>query len=169
KVVVGDPGGLTTDTVFSGTYTCTLGATDVTPSPNTWSTTAGAAPVVVTSALPLGSVCTLSETPPAAAPNHAWQPANISPASVTITDATTSVGFSVTNTLVELPGGFTVDKVVVGDPGGLTTATVFSGTYTCTLGATDVTPSPNTWSTTAGAAPVVVTSALPLGSVCTLS
>ena len=48
-------------------------------------------------------MCTLVETPPAAPDaNHEWQPAEITPASVTITDAATSVGFTVTNTLTEV-------------------------------------------------------------------
>ena len=37
---------------------------------------------------------------------------------MTITNANTSVGFTVTNTLVELTGGFTVAKTVVGSVPG---------------------------------------------------
>ena len=82
---------------------------------------------------------------------------------------TPRVGFTVTNTLVELPGGFTVAKTVVDPDAVVPPATVYAGTFSCDLDGTDVTPVPNTWSTTAGAAPVVVTSAVPLGSVCTLA
>ena len=97
-----------------------------------------------------------------------WQPAVISPASVTISNADTSVGFTVTNTLTELPGGFTVAKVVNAPAGVVDASTVYSGTFSCTLDGDDVTPTPNTWSTTAGVPPVVVTDQVPLGSVCTL-
>ena len=53
------------------------------------------------------------------------------PAIVTITDANTSVGFTVTNTLVELPGGFTVDKTVNDPDAVVDPTTVYSGTFSC--------------------------------------
>ena len=62
-------------------------------------------------------MCTLAETPPDAPDtNHVWQPAVFTPSNpFTVTDATTPVAVTVTNTLTELTGGFTVDKTVV-DP-----------------------------------------------------
>ena len=168
KTVVDPDAVVDPTTVYSGTFSCDLDGTDVTPVANTWSTTAAPHPVVVTDQVPLGSLHPGRN--PAGRPdgNHAWQPAVITPASVTITDANTSVGFTVTNTLVELPGGFTIDKTVNDPDAVVDPTTVYAGTFSCTLDGTDVTPTPNTWSTTAGADPVVVTYALPFGSVCTL-
>ena len=118
-------------------------------------------------------MCTLSETPPADPDaDHEWQPAAITPASVTVTDANTNVGFTVTNFLFDLPGepntgGFTIEKRVVDPDEVVDPDLTYSGTFSCLLGGVDVTPVPNTWSTTAGAPPVIVTQ-VPEGSVCTI-
>ena len=65
------------------------------------------------SGITLGSVCTLVETPPAAPDaNHVWQPVVFTPSNpFTVTDATTPVAVTATNTLTELTGGFSVAKV----------------------------------------------------------
>ena len=56
--------------------------------------------MIVTGGVPVGSVCTLVETPPVAPDaNHTWLSAQITPVSVTITNADTGVGFTVTNTV----------------------------------------------------------------------
>ena len=44
-------------------------------------------------------------------------------------EPTTNVGFTVTNTLVELPGGFTVDKTVVDPDSVVDPTTVYAGTF----------------------------------------
>ena len=164
KVVVDPDNVADPNQSFSGTYSCTHDGAPV--GNGTWSTTIGAQPTQVADQLPVGAVCSIAESPPSVTPpGHVWQPAQITPSSVTIPDNGVLVGFTVTNTLapVATTGGFTVAKTVVDPDGVVSPATVYSGTYSCTSGGADVTPSPNTWSTTAGAAPVVVTSALPLG------
>jgi choice-of-anchor A domain-containing protein len=100
--VLDDPDGVVPPgRVFSGSVSCHLGGTDVTPDPATWSVTAGQDPVALANDVPVGAVCTLAEdaltVPPGS--DHDWGPVTITPASVTVSDEEV-LGFTFTNVVV---------------------------------------------------------------------
>ena len=91
---------------YSGSFSCLFNGADVTPAKRTWREQAGAAPVRLASGLPAGTVCTVAEDPVLVPPlpgfpQYHWAQPVISPASVTIADATVS-RITVTN-IVEDP------------------------------------------------------------------
>jgi choice-of-anchor A domain-containing protein len=90
--------------VYTGTFACTDGVTDVTPTPDTWSTTAGAAPLTLATGLPVGTTCTISEDalvapPKAGSPQYLWaSPAVSGPVTIS---STVVAELTVTNTVLD--------------------------------------------------------------------
>lgn len=156
--------------LYTGTFACDVGGTDVTPSPNTWSVTAGGAPFVVAN-LPATATCTVTEdaltAPPSATDSsYLWQAAVYSPASVTIAAAATS-DIEVQNSVRRALGTLQLVKVLDDPFNVVSLARVYTGTFQCTHLSVNITPAPGTWTTTAGASPITLATNLPAGTVCT--
>jgi choice-of-anchor A domain-containing protein len=153
--------------VFSGTISCDVG----TPSPNTWTLAAGGD--VTFSGIPEGATCTVTENtltvgPSSTDSSYVWEAVVYSGNNALITDGgTAQVG--VANEVRRALGNLELVKVLVDPFTVVSSGRVYTGTFQCTHNTVDVTPSPGTWSTTAGAAPISLATNLPAGTVCTVA
>lgn len=100
--VVEDADGVGFVDTFSGTWTCEADGEDV--AEGTW--TASTTEPFAVGGVPLGAVCTVTETAPADPSGGTWTEARITPASFTVADEETRVTVTVTNVLEgDVPGG----------------------------------------------------------------
>ncbi len=146
---------------FTGTYSCGTGFT------GSFSVSIGT-PFQATG-IPAGRSCTVTEDPPTgglANASYAWAPATYSTQPVTIT-ADTTARVTISNQVIQRTGTFAISKTITG-PGGYVggPGRVFPVAYRCTL-----TGGPTTSGTLnlASGQPVSPASAVPTGSVCTLT
>lgn len=159
-----DPDGVATGRTFSGTWNCSdaLGASVAS---GTWSLAHAAS--VTQSGIPIGSECSAVETAPAAPsatdPSYFWAPVVYSATSVTI-NSTTTPAITVTNEVQRSLGSLEVTKALTAPAGVVDPGRSYTGTVTCSIG----TPSPNTWSVTAGGAPATF-SGIPAGATCSVT
>ncbi|AMM20412.1 hypothetical protein AX769_09945 [Frondihabitans sp. PAMC 28766] len=166
--VVDDPAGFVdSGRLYTGTYECQSPTGSAIPG-GSWGVRPESAPTVIADNLPVGSTCSLTETPPPTPdpsdPSYVWQPAVISPSPVMIAAGSASV-VTVTNTVTRQLGTFALVKRLTEASGVVDPARVFSGTYGCQFDGRDVTPADDTWSTTAGASPIAL-GPVPIGSEC---
>ncbi len=131
KTVSGPSGVVPAGRMYTGGWTCKYRGATV--GGGTWSTTAGAAPLVLSTTLPRTSTCVVSEdalAAPAPDPSYRWLAPVLTGATVTATAAT----LTVENTLVRDTGSITVTKHVTGATAGYTGGTVenFTAHYSCT-------------------------------------
>jgi uncharacterized repeat protein (TIGR01451 family) len=132
--VVSGPGGYTggTGRVFPVAYTCTL--TNGPTSSGTLNVTTAQA-VSPAAPIPVGSVCTFSETLTTqpgdfADPSYVWvPPSTVSPASITVADGTTAA-VTVTNSYARETGQLVIAKLIDGD-GYIGTGEPFTVHYNC--------------------------------------
>jgi len=163
KKVVAPTGAYTggTTKTFSGAYNCGVGFT------GSFTTLTTAAPFTVTG-IPVGRVCSVTETTPTGGllnASYAWTAPSFSPATVTIGDGATGT-IEITNTVVQNTGNFSITKVITGPGGYVGGNRTFPVQYSCTLtGATTLTGTVNI--STAGA--VSAATPIPTGSVCTFT
>lgn len=170
-----DPDGVVAaDREFSGTWQCsythpTSGVVTSYPSaPGDWTTTAGAAAVLLDDGVPLGSVCSvISEdlaTPPTDDPSYEW-------ADFSATDVTISEGgnvLQVTNGLRHRFGTLTVNKELDGATEGYVgTGADFTFGYVCVNPADPTGPTATgSVNIPVGETPVQVTDQIPFGWQC---
>jgi choice-of-anchor A domain-containing protein len=157
---------------YTGSVVCDIAGTDVSPTPNTWSITAGGAPWVFNN-IPATATCTVTEdsltAPPSALDSsYRWQAAVYSPATATIV-ASAASHIEVQNSVRRALGSLELVKVL-DDPFNVVSLNrVYTGTFQCTHNSVDVTPAPGTWSTTAGAPAITLATNLPAGTQCSVT
>lgn len=164
-----DPDGVVTaGRTFTGAYSCSSSSTVV--ASGTWSVTTTTTDTITN--LPTGASCTLTEdlstAPSATDSSYLWEAVVVSPSTATIVSAST-VDVEVQNSVRRALGDLEMVKVLDDPYNVVDLGRVYTGTFQCTHLSADVTPSPGTWSTTAGAAPVSLATGLPIGTVCTLA
>ena len=130
-----DPNGVVQPTaVFSGGYSCQYGADPAVV--GRWSITPSVDPDFVIPDLLLGSVCTVTEDPPATTGlpdgSWGWLPPVIGDPDTVVAGSTGSV--TVTNTVTRLFAGLQVTKTVVDPDRGLLAGTTFGGAWQCVQG-----------------------------------
>ena len=148
---------------FTGTYSCLTGSGSVTGS---WSVTT-ATPQTITG-IPAGATCSITEdaltvAPSSTDPSYAWGAPTYSPSTVGITNG---VGVTITavNTVLQGSASLSVSKVLTDPDSVVPVSRTFTGTISCDTG----TPSPNTWSVTAGG-PVFTFTGIPAGATCSVT
>ncbi len=139
-VPAGMPGDATGGITYSGGWSCTLGATTVSGS---WSRVgAGAATLTGPStAILLGSVCTVTESAIATNPSsidgsYHWGATTVTDP-VTISSATPVGNIDVSNTVVRYAGSLGISKTVVGPSEGYDNSGLFTFSVVCTTAGTE--------------------------------
>ncbi len=128
KAVSGETQGITAGASFHLVADCGLGA------PFTFDLAAGA--TGSTGDIPVGSTCTITETPPVGGlvdASFAWGPTP-EPQAVTLTSSGQVVAVTMTNTVVRVLGTVTVTKAPIPPAGIVDPARTFSIDYGCTYG-----------------------------------
>jgi len=155
---------------FTGGYEC-RDAADAVVATGDWALRAGE--TFESQAIPTGSDCVvtedaLRERPTQHDDSYHWSEPTISPANVTVTDSTTPVAVTVTNSVHRLTGDLAVRKILDDPDGVVSPGRQFSGTFNCDYNGADITPADNEWSVTAGTAATTIATGLPEGAKCTL-
>ncbi|SDS01010.1 choice-of-anchor A domain-containing protein [Paraoerskovia marina] len=166
--VVEDPSGtVPADTVFTGTWECTLDG-EVSAS-GTWELTDGES-VTPDVEIPVGSTCAVEENTAPPVDGGSWEAPVVTPEQpFVVTDGTTAVGVVVTNTFVpttvEESTGFSITKTVDDEYGSIAADKTFTGTWACELN--DAPVGDGEWTLAAGES-VTVADGLPLSATCTV-
>lgn len=161
KAISGETDGVTGAARFDITVDCDNGESDTFTVP-----VAGSG---VTPDLPVGTTCTISETPPTgglADSSYAWSPdVQIAPTDqVTITEPNQLITVTVTNTVVRVRGSLAITKALVDPDGVVAAGRQFSMGYRCVHGS----DAPVEGTVQIGAGETAMIDGLLLGSSCTV-
>ncbi|MBD8079962.1 DUF5979 domain-containing protein [Cellulosimicrobium arenosum] len=162
-----DDGSLVPDgTQFTGEWVCTYPDADTEVGSGDWTLIAGETVTVATD-LPVGSVCTVTEDPPADQAGGDWVDPVVS-AEVTLGVAANDPVPVVTvdNEFTPAAAGFRIAKSLTDDGDVVPADTVYSGTWQCTDPEGVVTD--GTWSLEAGESTETLAADLPVGTECTV-
>ncbi|MGB8858315.1 MAG: DUF5979 domain-containing protein [Ilumatobacteraceae bacterium] len=168
QVPTGMPGDATTAITYSGTWSCTLAATTVNGG---WTRVGGGAATLTgpSTAILLGSQCSVTETPVATAPSstdgsYHWGAPDLT-GPITISAASPIGNIDVTNKVVRYAGSLAITKAVVGPAAGFDNAGTFDFSVVCTTaGLETINTSVNVL--TGATQPI---SDVPAGSQCTVT
>lgn len=168
KRVVDPAGVVDPDQEYVGTWSCSAPGGAAIPG-GSWRTGSDGTPTVVAQNLPVGSTCSISETPPTpprpSDPSYGWATPVVTPSTVTIGDGTVAE-VTVTNTVQRSTGGFDIAKAVDDPAGAVDPGRTYTGEWTCSTGRTIV--AAGEWSVTAAGTPQAVTG-VPVGARCTVT
>jgi len=168
KRVVDPAGVVDPDQEYVGTWSCSAPGGAAIPG-GSWRTGSDGTPTVVAQNLPVGSTCSISETPPApprpSDPSYGWATPVVTPSTVTIGDGTVAE-VTVTNTVQRSTGGFDIAKALDDPTGAVDPGRTYTGEWTCSTGRTIV--AAGEWSVTAAGTPQAVTG-VPVGARCTVT
>lgn len=168
KRVVDPAGVVDPDQEYVGTWSCSAPGGATIPG-GSWRTGSDGTPTVVAQNLPVGSTCSISETPPTpprpSDPSYGWAPPVVTPSTVTIGDGTVAE-VTVTNTMQRSTGGFDIAKALDDPNGAVDPGRTYTGEWTCSAGRTVV--ASGRWSVTADGTPQAVTG-VPVDARCTVT
>lgn len=153
---------------YIGTWSCTAPDGAAIPG-GAWRTSASGAPTLVAENLPVGSTCSVEESPPTPPapddPSYGWAPPVITPSTVTIGDGTVA-RITVANAVQRSTGGFAIAKALDDPTGNVDPARSYEGEWSCTVAGTVA--ASGRWTVTADGAPQQVVG-VPVDAVCSVT
>ncbi|MBD5784672.1 hypothetical protein IF650_00630 [Cellulosimicrobium terreum] len=170
KELTDDLGLVPAGTTYTGTWECVFPSGDTTD--GTWSLTAGSTSSVIADDLPVGSVCTVTEDPPADVPAGTWEEPVVSPP-VTLpaagdgSEVVELPAVTVSNEFTPAAAGFSIAKTLDDDGGLVPTDTTYTGTWDCVD--PEGTATSGTWTLEAGQTTATIADDLPIGTECTVT
>jgi len=154
KSLTGGPAG------YTGPFTIAYDCDDGTAHDGSVSVASGASSTI--SGIPVGTSCTVSETPPTAPTGYTFGTPTFSPqATVTITPKGATVEVTTNNTLTRDTGSLKLSKALTGGPAG------YTGPFTIAYDCDDGTAHDGSVSIASGASSTI--SGIPTGTSCTVS